>query len=224
MRAIVLGATGLIGGLLLERLLADPVVTAVKVIGRRPLGKQHPKLQEVIIDFNDAASFSAQFNNADCVCCCVGTTRQLVKGNKEAYRRVDFDIPVHAAQYAVAAGVQRFMLVSSVGANASSGQFYLRLKGETEQAVLHEAIPAIYIMRPSMLLGKRHPPRFTERMVQPVMQGLSFFLRGRLAKYKAIQAKDVAAAILHAVKQTRKGHFIWEYNELMKASSAEAVT
>ena len=216
MRAILIGATGLIGGLLLDKLLKDPVFSKIKLISRRPAGIQHNKLEEVIIHFDDEASFRKEITHADLLFSCVGTTQKQVKGDNDAYRKIDFDIPVHAARYCAAQNISKFLLVSSVGANAASSNFYLRLKGETEAAVLSQSIPSVYIMRPSMLLGKRANSRLGEDIGQPVMRFLSLFFFGGLTKYKAIHANDVARAMIMASKQTVTGKFICEYEQMKK--------
>src|ERR1700712_2234235 len=131
MRAILIGATGLVGGLLLERLLNDPAFTQIKLISRSTAGLQHPRLEEVLVDFDDDTQFKNAFTPADVLFCCIGTTLQKVKGNKALYRKIDFDIPVKAATYGAGQHISTYVLISSVGANASSKNFYLRLKGET---------------------------------------------------------------------------------------------
>ena len=218
MRAILIGASGLTGGLLLDQLLHDPVFSKIKLIARRPLGIQHVKLEEAIINFEDEISFSREISNADVLFCCVGTTQKKVRGDLAAYRKIDFDIPVNAARFCAQQHMRSFLLVSSVGANAASGNFYLRLKGETEAAVLSQSIPSIYIMRPSMLLGNHPETRWGEVIGQPLMRFLSLFFVGGLSKYKAIHAKDVARAMLTAAKQTITGKFICEYDAIKKMS------
>ena len=216
MRAILIGGTGLIGGLLLDKLLKDPVFSKIKLISRRTAGIQHPKLEEAIIRFDDAESFRKEVTATDVLFSCAGTTRQQVKGDLEAYRKIDFDIAVNAAKYCAAQHTPKFLLVSSVGANATSSNFYLRLKGETEAAVLSQSIPSVYIMRPSMLLGSRPQARMGEIIGQPVKRLLSLFFVGGFSKYKAIHANDVAEAMLIASKQTVTGKFICEYREMRK--------
>lgn len=220
MRAILIGASGLTGGLLLEKLLQDPVFSKVKLIGRRPLGEQHSKLEEAVINFEDDTAFSRAVADADALFCCVGTTQKKVKGDQDAYRKIDFDIPVKAARFCAQQNIPKYLLVSSVGANASSGSFYLRLKGETEAAVLSQNIPTVYIMRPSMLLGNHPETRWGEIIGQPLTQFFSLFFFGALSKYKAIHANDVAQAMLVAAKQTGTGKFVLEYNAMKKMIGA----
>ncbi|MEO6314010.1 MAG: NAD(P)H-binding protein [Chitinophagaceae bacterium] len=216
MRAILIGATGLTGGILLKQLLTDPVFSHVKIIGRRTTGVKHTKLEECIIDFNDAAAFEQATSGGDVLFCCIGTTQTKVKGDKTAYKKVDFDIAVNAARYGARNGLSKFLLISSVGANAASSNFYLRLKGETESAILSQPINTVYIMRPSLLLGNRKEPRIAERIAQPVMQFFSRFLIGDMARYKAIDASELASAMRAAAKETTTGKFICSYVAIKK--------
>ncbi len=215
MRAILIGGTGLIGSLLLEKLLHDPVFSRIKLISRRTTGIQHAKLEEAIINFEDAAAFKKEVSNADVLFCCIGTTQKQVKGNSEAYRKIDYDIPVNAAKFCTENGVGKFLIVSSVGANPSAGNFYLKLKGETEVAVLSFPIASIHIMRPSMLIGSRKESRPGEIFGIVLMKLFSVFLLGNISKYKAIKADDVAAAMHIAAKKTATGRFIYHYKEMI---------
>ena len=215
MRAILIGATGLVGGLLLQELLDDAAFLQVKVIARRPVNRQHTKLETAIIDFNDEERFKKEVTDADVLFCCIGTTLKKVRGDKAAYRKIDFDIAVKAAVFCAANGIAKYILVSSVGADADSSNFYLQLKGETENAVMAASIPAIYILRPSILLGNRNEMRLGETMGKAVMRFLSFFLFGNAARYRAIYAGDVAAAMVAASKKTDPGRFICGYSEIM---------
>jgi len=216
MKAILIGATGLTGSLLLEKLLHDPVFTHIKLISRRTAGIQSPRLEEVLIDFDDETRFRKEVTPADVLFCCIGTTQKKVKGDKTAYRKIDFDIPVWAAMFCAQQNTGKYILVSSAGADAASKNFYLRLKGETETAVLQQAIGTVYIMRPSILLGKRNEFRLLESLGKMTMQFFSVLLIGSLSGYRAIQAKDVAGAMLAAATKTTTGRFICHYNEIKK--------
>jgi uncharacterized protein YbjT (DUF2867 family) len=214
MRAILIGATGLIGGLLVDKLLKDPVFTHIKLISRRTAGIQSPRLEEVLVDFNDETQFKNAVTPADVLFCCIGTTQKKVKGNKNAYRKIDFDIPVKAAMFCAEQHTGKFILVSSAGADSASKNFYLQLKGQTETAVLEQPIAAVYIMRPSILLGQRNEFRLLEAAGKATMQFFAVLLVGSLSKYRAIQAKEVAAAMQAAAKKTITGTFICHYKEI----------
>ena len=134
--ATVIGASGLIGSHLLQLLLKDDYWQHVRIIGRRPLNIQHEKLEELVIDFSNVKSFEQAVAGSEVVFCAIGTTQKKVKGDKDAYRKVDYDIAVNAAKAAAKYGVFSFLLVSSVGANAdNNNNFYIKLKGVVEETV-----------------------------------------------------------------------------------------
>jgi len=220
--ATLIGASGLIGSHLLQLLLKDNTYSTVKIIVRRPQLLRDPKLQEIVIDFEDKKALEQAIAGSAVVFSAVGTTQKKVKGDKNAYRKVDFDIPVNAAKAAAKFGVYSFSLVSSVGANAANNNnFYLKLKGIVEEAVSKESIPQLHIMRPSMLLGDRKEKRFGESIAAVLMPLFSIFLLGKSAKYKAIKAEDVAKAMLQASKSPVKGIHIYEYEEIKKLAEVQ---
>lgn len=209
--ATLIGASGLIGSHLLQLLLDDPYFDTVRILVRRKLQTTHQKLEQKIVDFNDSDSLLVAMDNSDAVFCTVGTTQKKVKGDKEAYRKVDYDIPVKAARFCKMTGCETFILVSAVGANNKAKNFYLKLKGEVEEVVKTVGIRSVYIMRPSMLLGDRKEFRFGEKTVTPLMKVFSFLIP---SKYKPIQAADVAKAMFAAAKKNEEGFFVWEYREM----------
>jgi uncharacterized protein YbjT (DUF2867 family) len=209
--ATLIGATGLIGGYLLQELLNDPYFEIVRILIRRPLDITHPKLEKKLVDFTDAESYKLALENSDAVFCAIGTTQKKVKGDKVAYRKIDFDISVNAAKFCKETGCEKFILVSSIGANSKSNNFYLKLKGEVEDAVKAVGIKSTHLMQPSTLLGTRKEFRSGERIAQRVMKLFSFLIPSR---YKAIEAKDVAKAMLREAKKEEEGVFVYEYKEI----------
>jgi uncharacterized protein YbjT (DUF2867 family) len=213
--AVVLGATGFIGEQLVQQLLNDPAFSKVRILVRRPVELSHPKLDAVTVDFNLTMDYKNKLGQGDCIFCCIGTTQKQVKGDNALYRKIDFDIPVFAAKFGLNAGFKKYLLVSSVGANASSKNFYLRLKGEVENAIAAVGYPAFHVFRPSMLLGKRKEFRLAETIGKGIMQGLSFLFVGALKKYRGIQGADVAKAMVAAAKTDVRGKQMYEYNEMI---------
>jgi len=211
MTATLVGATGLIGSFLLEELLNDPYFDSVRVLIRRPFDITHPKLEKKIIDFNDSDSLLVALSNSDVVFCSIGTTNKKVKGDKEAYRKIDFDIPVKVARLCKMTGCEKFILVSSAGANSKSRNFYQRLKEETEEAVKSVGLKTVHIMRPSLLLGERKEFRLGENIGKALMTSFSFLIP---ATYKAIQGKDVAKVMLALAKKNDEGAFVHENREI----------
>jgi uncharacterized protein YbjT (DUF2867 family) len=209
--ATLIGATGLIGSHLLQELLNDPYFDIVRILIRRPLDITHPKLEKKLVDFTDIESLKLALENSDAVFCAIGTTQKKVKGDKVAYRKIDFDIPVNAAKFCKETGCEKFILVSSIGANSKSNNFYLKLKGEVEDTVKAVGIKATYFMQPSTLLGARKESRPGERIARGVMKLFSFLIP---ARYKAIEAKDVAKAMLREAKKEEEGVFVYQYKEI----------
>lgn len=207
MTATLIGATGLTGNYLLEELLSDSAFDTVRILIRRPITISHPKLEKKIVDFNDSDSLLVALSNSDVVFCTVGTTQKKVKGDKAAYRKVDFDIPVKAARFCKMTGCEKFILVSSVGANSKSSNFYLKLKGEVEDAVKEVGIKTVHIIQPSILLGERKESRPGEQIGKSVMAFFSFLIP---TKYKPVHGKDVAKAMLFLSKRNEEGFFVHE--------------
>jgi uncharacterized protein YbjT (DUF2867 family) len=192
--AILLGATGLTGKLLLARLVADDSYASIKLFSRRASGNTSPKIKEFVGDVLQLESFRQKFT-ADVVFCCIGTTSAKTK-DRSVYKNIDFGIPVSAAKLAKENKIPSFLVMSSLGANAASKVFYSRTKGEMEQAVLDQKIPNTYILRPSLILGDREKNRIGEKIGALLLSFLSIFLRGRYRKYRAIKADCIASAMI----------------------------
>jgi uncharacterized protein YbjT (DUF2867 family) len=216
--AALIGATGLIGGHILELLMKDNDYSKIKTIGRRPLEVPvNTKVEQIIVDFEDQKALGHAIAGSDVVFSAIGTTNKQVKGDKNAYRKVDYDIPVNAAKAAAKYGVYSFAMVSAIGANAANNNnFYIKLKGVVEEAVSKEQIPQIIITRPSLLMGKRKEYRFTEKAFQAVMPAFAALFFGGWRKYKPIEGEDVAKAMINAVAGGKKGIFIYDYDDMKK--------
>lgn len=216
-KATILGASGLIGSALLDILLSDPYYEEVTVMVRKSLPLQHPKLRQSIVNFEVPEEYEAPIAGSETVFCAVGTTMKKVEGNHDAYRKVDYDIPVTAAKVAAGQGVFNFILVSSIGANAANNNnFYLKLKGIVEETVSKFSLPQVQLFRPSLLLGHRNESRPAERMGQWLAPVLSVFMAGRWRSYKPVNAQTVAKAMVAAGKQQQRGVFIHTYDSIKK--------
>lgn len=201
--ALVAGATGLVGTLLLPRLAADPEYTEIRVLGRRAPAAGSPKVRFVATDFTDLAAHAAALA-ADDVFCCLGTTLRAA-GSRAAFERVDYHMVVDLARATHKAGARRFLVVSAVGASERAGAFYSRVKGRMEQAVRALPFEAVHIVRPSLLLGARAERRPAERIAQVVAPWLSPLLFGPLEKYRAVPADEVASALITLARSPAKG-------------------
>ncbi|MEO5782888.1 MAG: NAD(P)H-binding protein [Ginsengibacter sp.] len=212
--AVIIGASGLIGNHLIEQMLLDEYFTTVRVLVRKGLALNNPKLQQVIVDFDDFDNYADNFGTGDIIFCCVGTTQKKVRGDKIAYAKVDHAIPANAAQIGIDNGFKKILVISSIGANAISNNFYLRLKGKMEKDIKQFPFKSISIFRPSILLGKRNESRPGEKIGQVFMQAFSFLLIGAIKKYRPVKAEDVAKAMIAQSKKEELGIHILEYHEM----------
>ena len=205
------GATGLIGGYLLEFLLKDSEIHLINVVGRNPFHLQHDKINNIVIDFEDVSSISNSVTGSEAVFVSIGTTMSKVNGDKIKYKSVDFDIIFNIANACKQKNINQFIYVSSLGANPNSSNFYLRLKGEIDEAVAKLNLNSTYIFRPSILLGKRNESRPGEKIMQFVMPLLDFMIP---SNSKAIKAEDVAKSMLNTIKNYKSGLHIYQYNQI----------
>ncbi|MDQ6812114.1 MAG: NAD(P)H-binding protein [Bacteroidota bacterium] len=215
--AVVLGATGLIGQQLVQQLLADSAFSKVRILVRRPVELSHPKLEVEVVNFQDPDQYRSRLGRGDCIFCCIGTTNSKVKGDKAEYKKIDIDIPVNAARFGREAGFTNYLLVSAVGANTASANFYLSLKGEVEKEIAGCYFESFHVFRSSMLLGDRKEFRLGETIAKAVMSIVSVLLVGPFVKYKGIKAVVVAKAMIAVAKSNTKGFYIYHYWDMMKA-------
>ena len=210
--ALVIGSSGLIGSHLVIQLLSNPNFDKVIVFNRRPCLILHPKIEEHLIDFNDLKPIEP-FVKGDVMFCTMGTTIKKA-GSKEAFRLVDVVYPEQFAQMALNNQVKQFLLISSLGADLESNNFYLKTKGEIETFLQQSAFNSVSILRPSLLLGDRKEFRLGEKLATYILPVLSLFLIGPLKKYKAIEAKTVAKAMVNIALQNKPGFTIYPSDEL----------
>jgi uncharacterized protein YbjT (DUF2867 family) len=201
--ALIAGATGLVGAALLRRLAADADYAEVRVLGRRPPPLEAGKIRFVASDFSNLAELASELA-VDDVFCCLGTTLRQA-GSRAAFERVDYHMVVDLARAAHKAGAKRFLVVSAVGASARSPAFYSRVKARMEQAVGEIPFEAVHVVRPSLLLGARAEFRPGERLAQLAAPLLSLALVGPLAKYRAVEADAVAAALARLARANTRG-------------------
>jgi uncharacterized protein YbjT (DUF2867 family) len=218
--ALLLGATGLVGGHCLDLLLSDPAYSKVVTTGRRLLSVEHQKLEQHVIDFERLSDFASVMSAKD-VFCCLGTTIKKA-GSKENFRRVDYTYQYEVARLASrSGGAEQLLLVSSLGADARSSIFYNRVKGELEDAVSKLSFDGVNIFRPSLLLGERTEFRLGERVAELPMKYVSFLMIGPLAKYRPVEARAVAAAMLKVAKEHPTGVNIIESDRIRAMSQDE---
>jgi uncharacterized protein YbjT (DUF2867 family) len=191
----------------------DPDYAKVVTFGRRELpALTRAKVAQRIVDL---ASLTAEdFRGVRDVFCALGTTIRKA-GSQEAFRKVDLELPLRAAQEAAKAGVEQFVVVSSVGADAASKNFYLRTKGELEAELARLPFRAVHILRPSLLIGKRPEFRLGERLAITIAPALDILTLGKLRKYHSIHAEAVGRAMVGAAKSGRDGVSIYDFDPIL---------
>lgn len=194
------GATGLVGQAVLERLLADARITHVVAPTRRPLGRTHPKLENPLVDF-EALPEDAPWWQVDGVICTLGTTMR-VAGSRAAFSRIDHDYPLAVARIARAAGAKAFALTSATGADARSWFFYNRVKGELEQALAALEFASLTHVRPGLIGGERAQHRADEALAARVLGALAPVLP---RAWRICPAERIADALVEATLAARPG-------------------
>lgn len=210
--AILLGASGLVGGFLLDMLLDSGMYGEVNIFVRKPLDKTHPRLKQHIVDFDNPATFK-HLVKGDALFCCLGTTIKKA-GSQAAFRKVDYEYPLHFAEMAKANGVHQYLIITAIGSKASSSIFYNRTKGECEDAIRNTGIESVSIFRPSLLLGKRAEFRLGEKLSEYLMRGFSFLMLGAAKKYRPVEAWQVAKAMMIVSEQPQSGVSIYESDRI----------
>ncbi|MEP7217953.1 MAG: oxidoreductase [Bacteroidota bacterium] len=210
--ALIVGATGLVGRNCLDILLETKRYSRVVALVRRDLPMKHPRLTAHVIDF-DRLEESRALLKADDIFCCLGTTIK-VAGSQDAFRNVDFSYPLDVARIAREEGARQFLLVSSIGASATSSVFYNRVKGELEEAIRKLGYPSAGIFRPSLILGDRGEFRRGEKIATVIMKVAGPLLAGPLRKYRGIQARDIARGMVTIAERNPPGFTIYESDRI----------
>jgi len=213
--ALLAGATGLVGKLCLEELLAASLYDRVLAVSRRPLDREHPKLHVAVTDFDRLDHLDAGIRATDAFCC-LGTTIAKA-GSQERFRKVDYEYTLRFARLARLRGAERFVLISSIGAASGARSFYLKVKGETEAAVSTIGYPTLVILRPSLLLGSRPERRPLEQLAQAALRRLSWAMVGPLRRFRPIEAAVVARAMVRLAASPLRGSRLVESDAIVEA-------
>ncbi len=212
--ALIIGSTGLIGSHLLNILLESDDYIKVIAFTKRDIGIRHPKLTQHIIDFDKPETYK-ELVVGDDFFCTIGTTIKNA-GSQKAFRAVDFGYPKQFAAFALLNKVKQFLIISSLGADANSGNFYLKTKGEIQDFLKDCDFKSVAVLQPSLLLGNRTEFRLGEKVGAFFMKTLSFLFLGNLKKYKPIESKTVAKALLKSAQTNNKGFKIYESDAIQK--------
>jgi uncharacterized protein YbjT (DUF2867 family) len=211
--AIVIGGTGLVGTSLLKQLANDERYAEIVVIGRSVPNVESSKISFIENDLTKPKT-AAEHLFGDDLFICIGTTIKKAK-TQEAFRFIDYTIPKKIAKHAKRNNVRRVAVVSSVGAHRKSGNFYLKTKGKMEEAIIGEAFKRTVILRPSLLLGNRNERRLGESIGRKLAPFTNLLLWGRMRKYRAIKADDVAAAMIRHINLDIKGTDFIHYDQMI---------
>lgn len=199
-KALLLGASGLTGGQMLKQLLQDDAYEQVIIYGRKSFPTTHPKLVKKVINFE-------KLNTAvevDEVFCCLGTTIKKA-GSKKAFEEVDLKFPLKVAKLQKEAGSSKFIVVSSMGADARSAFFYNQVKGKMEEGLKALGFPCLFILRPSIISGKRNEKRGLEKLAIALFKIIDPLLIGPFRKFQPVPATVIAKAMVHYANSTETG-------------------
>jgi uncharacterized protein YbjT (DUF2867 family) len=216
-KAIIAGASGSIGNSLVKQLLTNETYTEVLVLVRRDLGIKHPKLQQLVLNFEEINNYAAQITG-DVVFCCLGTTKSQTPDQGE-YRKIDYQYPLDIAWIAQTNGARSYHLISAIGADKNSSTFYIRTKGEVERDLKAVPFESIHIYRPSLLDGERKQHRILEKISNVVMRVINPLLFGGLKKYRSIRVSTVARAMILNSMEEKKGVFVYESDRIQKTGA-----
>ncbi|WP_270168760.1 NAD(P)H-binding protein [Paenibacillus sp. SYP-B4298] len=217
--AVVAGATGLIGQELVQQLLEHPAYSQVVALVRRELGMSHPKLLQQMLSFDQLEDeVEGRWLQGADVYCALGTTIKKA-GSQEAFRRVDYTYPLALGRAARRHDAACLVIVTAMGASARSNIFYSRVKGEVERDLSALKLKRLVVMRPSLLLGERAEKRPGEHAASAAYRLLGGLMIGPLAKYKAIEGREVARAMIAAARRAGSPFEVLESQEIAALAS-----
>lgn len=205
-KVVIAGASGLIGSKLLTIMLNHAQYDEVLILVRKELPIEHKKLVQLIIDFDKLDDHAAAITG-HAVFCCLGSTKKKTP-DMTTYRKIDHDYPEKLAQLAKQNSVNQYHLVSAIGADSNSSNFYTKMKGETEDDLQKVGLKCLHIYQPSLLTGDRKESRPMERLFTGLMKVIDPLLIGGLKKYRSVPAQTVAQAMFNESLKNEAGVFI----------------
>jgi uncharacterized protein YbjT (DUF2867 family) len=213
--AVVFGATGMVGKALVKELALNNEYERVVAVVRKDFDLHFSKVETLILrDFTNLPDHKRKLGANDYFCC-IGTTIKTA-GSQEAFKMVDFGIPLRIAEIAQDMSIPNLIIISSVGSDPRSKNFYLRTKGEMEYAVRTKYNGNLKFIRPSLLMGKRDETRFGEKVAVSMMKAMGWIFVGPLKKYRGIDAGLVAKAMIKATRLPKEKFYV-ESNELFSS-------
>jgi len=217
--AIILGATGLVGGIVLQKLIEDEAYTAIKLFSRNKIEGLPIKVKQFLGNILQLENFEKDFE-ADEVFCCIGTTAKKTS-DKTVYKAIDYGIPVTAAKLSKRNNIPTFMVVSAMGANARSNIFYNKTKGEMERDVLLRKIINTYVLQPSIIGGNRKETRIGEKIGLFIFKIIQPLFIGKLQNYKIIEAEEIAQAMVNLANSKNSKEKIITSNTIKNISKTK---
>lgn len=216
-RIALVGATGLIG-MSLIRLAVNRRDIRIIAIARRELALPPGARMEVLVADPEHWDDAIAAANADTLVCALGTTWKKAGKDEAAFRSVDQDMVLACGRAAKAAGIRQMIAVSSVGADPLTKNFYLKVKGETEQALGKLRMPRLDILRPGLLTGPREELRPAERLGMIASPLADMLMHGSYRKYRSIRAETVAQAVVGLTREAMAGRFVFEHDAMLRAA------
>jgi len=210
MKALIFGASGLVGSELLKFVLNDPFFSHVTITVRKKLPLTNPKLTQILTTFENLEENKNKLIG-EVLFSCLGSTKAKTPNYKDYYK-IDHDYPLVGSQLAIQNGTKYMHLVSAIGANSSSSNTYIKMKGEVENDVSRLPFKGIHIYRPSLITGSRDESRPLEKIGTAIFSLINPLLRGSLKKYQSISAKEIAKAMLSQAKKNIAGVHIYPSN------------
>jgi uncharacterized protein YbjT (DUF2867 family) len=204
--ALIAGTTGLVGLLLLHKLLDSPAYDKVYSVARKKIDLAHPKLEQLLVNFDQLSENLSEIQVED-VFCCLGTTMKKA-GSKEFFKKVDLDYVVSLAEIMYHNGAKQFLVITAMGADKNSFIYYNSIKGQAEEALKNIGFDTLHILRPSLIMGEREEHRLGESLAQKVMPVFDILLKGYLKKYATIPAYKIADKMLYLANQNIKGSHV----------------
>lgn len=209
-KALILGATGLTGSFLLKEILNDPFFTEITVWARRPMDISHPKLKDVVTDFETLPDIQA-----DIVFSCLGTTKKKTP-DPEIYRWIEIGLPLKVAEELLPKGLKQFHYVSALGVGPNGVGSYAKNKWEAEQKLSSVGMESVYLYRPALIFGPRPEKRLMEDFSNVIFSVIDPLFIGGLKKYKRIHGQTIAKAMIKSSKTAKKGNHVLDSGELQE--------